>query len=319
MVIGTPIEPCYNQHMRLTIFHPQPPYRFDLLLNVLSRYAHPTLDIVKDEAYWRVVRAGAGLMLLKVTVSGLAENPVLEVHQTAHSGDVNPAEAAQNMRRILAIDSSQTAFYDFARRDAQLWSIIKSLVGMPPLQNETVFDALVQTIIEQQIAWTTAQKAQRWLVDWAGNTVEHDGQLYYAFPTSAQLANATIDDLKPLKITHIRIKRLIAIAQAVEQGDIDLTGLAALSSNDAYDQLMDIPGVGHWTAAVTVARAFGHSMLVPHNDVALQAAVNRYFYGGVGRIPAQQVMDTFAPYGDYAGIAAHYTLLRWVLDQYPVV
>jgi hypothetical protein len=55
---------------------------------------------------------------------------------------------------------------------------------------------------------------------------------------------------------------------------------------------------------------------VGHNDVALQAAVNHYFFGGVGRIPAQQVLDAFAPYGDFAGLAAHYTMLRWVLDRY---
>ena len=82
---------------------------------------------------------------------------------------------------------------------------------------------------------------------------------------------------------------------------------------------MRIKGIGHWTAAVILARAFGCRDYVGYNDVALQAAVNRYFYGGEGRIPVQMVADTFAPFGEFAGTVAYHTLLRWVLDQYPVI
>jgi 3-methyladenine DNA glycosylase/8-oxoguanine DNA glycosylase len=69
---------------------------------------------------------------------------------------------------------------------------------------------------------------------------------------------------------------------------------------------------------VIVSRALGIFPAIPHNDVALQAAVNFYFHSGNGRIPAQTMLDTLGRYGDYAGLAAHYTLLRWVLDRYPV-
>jgi hypothetical protein len=61
-----------------------------------------------------------------------------------------------------------------------------------------------------------------------------------------------------------------------------------------------IKGIGDWTA-----------------KVALQAAVNRYFYSGTGSVTARQVKETFVRYGAFGGLAACYTLMRRVLDVYP--
>jgi hypothetical protein len=66
---------------------------------------------------------------------------------------------------------------------------------------------------------------------------------------------------------------------------------------------------------VTLERAWGHYR-VAYNDVVLQAATNRYFFGGQGRIPAERVAETFAQYDSFGGLAAHFTMLRWVMDEY---
>ncbi len=110
---------------------------------------------------------------------------------------------------------------------------------------------------------------------------------------------------------------LIDLAARITSGDLDLERLEHETPDAAYAHLLSIKGIGHWTAAVTLERAFGHKDWVAYNDVVLQAATNRYFYGGTGRIPPERVTETFAPYGIHAGTAAHYTMIRWVLDQYP--
>ena len=84
-------------------------------------------------------------------------------------------------------------------------------------------------------------------------------------------------------------------------------------------QLLEIKGVGPWTASNVVGRACGSYPFVSHNDVALQAAVQRYFHAGQGEKGAAQLRDTLEPYGEFAGIAGHFVLLRWVIDNYPPV
>lgn len=295
----------------LATLTPSQPYNFALLLELLRRYAHPTLDRVSGDAYLRALRLDSGMALVRVEATDSGE---LAIYHDA--GNADPAEIIPTMRHILGADIAVAPFIAFARTEPALWRVVEPLVGIRWLRTASAFEALMITITEQQIAWTAAQRAQRWLVEWGRQSIDHDGETYFAFPTPAQIAIATVDDLTPLKITFRRMRLMIDIAGQVVAGDLDLERLLHTAPEDAYATLTAIKGIGHWTAAWTLARTQGTFAYVGHNDVALQAAVNHYFYGGTGRIPADQVTATFAPYGDFAGIAAHYTILRWVLDRY---
>lgn len=295
----------------IAALRPAQPYHFPLLLKVLSHFAHPTLDIAHDGAYWRVLRADGGLALARVTAG---DDGTLRVEQAA--GDAPGAALLARLRWVLPTDDSRAAFYQYARGDALLWRVVEPLVGLPPWRSETLYEAVIEAIIEQQIAWVAAQRAQRWLVEWGGNALEYAGQRFYAFPTPEQIAAARPEDLRPLKITNRRIAVMIALSQQVAAGTLDLEGLRAVPAAEALRALLAISGIGDWTAKVALLRACGHES-VAAGDVALQAAVRRYFYGGAGSVTARQVEETFARYGSFAGLAARYTIMRWVLDVYP--
>src|SRR5439155_23424705 len=117
----------------------------------------------------------------------------------------------------------------------------------------TVYEALVNVIIEQQIAWKAARKARQWLVEWAGNRIEFGGEAFYAFPTSTQIASATIDDLRPLKITFKRMQMLIDLSREITQNRLNLEALQSLPHDEAYAALMRLHGIGRWTAAVILS------------------------------------------------------------------
>ena len=160
--------------------------------------------------------------------------------------------------------------------------------------------------------------AQQRLIQATGTAIVHEDRTLYAMPTPRQLAHAPDEALKATKITFKRQALLRQIAEHVLSGEIDLDAWGQLSAESLYTALLQIKGIGHWTAAVVVARATGQYPYVLHNDVALQAAVNHYFLGGKGRIPGQQLIDTLAPYGAFAGLVAHFTIIKWVLEMYPV-
>lgn len=303
--------------LHLTTLYPKPPYRFSLLLDFLSRFTHLTLDIPYKNAYWRVLPYESELALVQVTAGGTRKKPALDVHLAASIDNISYDKLIELIQHILPSHLDRVAFHDCARNDGALRGVVEPLIGLPELRSASLYEALMQTIIEQQIAWITAQRAQRWLIEWAGNFIDYEGYRFYAFPTPQQLAASSVDDLKPLKITFKRMALLIDLSQQVVSGHLDLEALRDAPPEAAYEHLTSIKGIGHWTAAVALERAFGYDGWVAHNDVVLQAATNRYFYGGQGRIPAEQVMKTFAQYGVFAGLAARYTMFRWVLEQYP--
>ncbi len=301
----------------LGVIYPIEPYNFSLTLNLFARYTHPVLDVVHDGAYWRVVADDDSLALLRVDNYGDASRSALRVSLMAATGPVDRAALLAQMRRILCADADPKPFYDTARQHAELWRLVEPVRGVRWLRTATVFEALLLTIIEQQIAWVAAQRAQRWLCEWGQRRIEFNGRAYYALPTPAQLAAVTdVQELAPLKITFRRARVIVDIARQIAEGALDIEGLAALPVADAYDELVGLKGVGHWTATYVIQRISGDHNYVGHNDVALQAAVNHYFYGGSGRIPGAQVMQTFARYGAFAGTAAYHTIVRWVLDRY---
>ena len=294
---------------------PHAPYNFPLLLDMLSRYVHPVIDRVHEGAYWRAVKIDDQLILVKVQNAGTLHAPALDVFASVH--DCAAAELLDTVHHIFALAHNPTPFYAFAQSDETLWRIVEPLQGVMWPRAASAFEALMTTIIEQQISWVAAQKAQRWLVEWAGHCIVHDSQPFYAFPTPEQIAVGTEALFTPMKITFKRMRLMIEIAEQVDAGVLDLEGLRDVPLAEAYAALLRIKGVGHWTASWTLTRTIGagHSY-VGANDVALQAAVNRYFYGQEGKISADLVAETFARYGEFAGLAAHYTILRWVLEKY---
>ena len=283
-------------------------YRFDLLLEFARRIAYPARLIVAGETLWRFT----GGRLLGYRAAGDAIVISVESLPEGQEGDL-----LCSSRRCLGLDRDLTEFYRMARRDADLWRVVEPLTGLPIFRSETVFEALVTLIIEQHIAWTSAMRAQRELLRLVGRDTLIGQRPVYDFPSPARLAGASQAELKPLKITNKRIEQIIEIATAAARGDLDLEGIRLLSAAKAYERLLAIKGVGHWTASNVIGRALGCYPYVSHNDVALQAAVREYFHEGVGQKSAEQVKATLSRYGAFAGMAGHFTLLRWVLDRYP--
>ena len=162
-------------------------------------------------------------------------------------------------------------------------------------------------MIEQQIALKMAQTAERWLLDWGGESLIYEGETYYAFPRPERIAAASVEDLTPLKITFGRMQRLIDLAQMAES----LEALRDQPAEIAYEALIGFKGVGHWTAAWTLLRAQGHTLTSGAADVALRAAVNSYYFGLTGRADVSVVAADFRPLRGvqrYRGLLHHHAL-----------
>ena len=298
-------------------FRPAAPYAFPLTLQVMGYSS--VLDIARDGEYWRALNLPSGPTIAQVVSKGTTDAPHLEAHLFA-DGESQAADiesARVKLGRMLSIDKDNSPFYRFAQSDSSLWPLIDPLRGLRNILAESLFEALALTIIEQQITLSAAQKGERWLVERCGQSVVYEGRCYYTFPPPAAIAIMTPDELKPLKITNRRSALLIEVARQQAAGEINLEALRDIPPQQAYDELMRIKGVGHWTATWTLIRAAGHHGYVFQNDVALQAAVNFYYFGLKGNATPQKVEEVFARYGDYAGLAAYYVITRWALERYP--
>ena len=291
---------------------PLAPYNFASTV-AATRYSS-VLGVARDGVFRRALRVGSQIALIEARDAGSVDAPSIALRLLASSGAVEPNDVLRQAACALNTSGDLRPFYDFARSDDVLWPVIEPLHGLHSLQTETVFEALLLTIIEQQISLAGAHRAQRWLLAWADEGITFDGERYYVFPSAERLARATVDELMPLKITFQRMQRMIDLAR-LERVD-SLERLRGLPPDPAYEALLDLKGVGRWTAAWTMTRGLSCYRYFGSADVALRAAVNHYFFGESGRCAADLTDATFARYGAFDALAAYYTISRWAFERY---
>ena len=279
-------------------YYPQPPYDFALTANA-SRY-YSTLHRLENGTLCRTLRIGDQVVLARAASAGTVDQPVIDVEVEAVHGRVSLDQVEAKVRRWLDIDDDLGAFYTAANTDSVLAETVRKLHGLRLLRTDSVFEAAVITMIEQQIALSAAQRAERWLIETYGETMRHAGRSYPVFPAPVHLALLDETALTPLKITFVRIRRLLALAQhgsAIES-------IMMLDGDSAYRSLMAYEGIGHWTAAWTMIRALGHYPYVGSGDVALRAAVNAYWLGLPGKATPAETGAQFARFAPYDGLAS---------------
>jgi 3-methyladenine DNA glycosylase/8-oxoguanine DNA glycosylase len=286
-----------------------PPFNFALTAQA-ARFLS-TYDVrTPDGALRRLLRVGSGLALVEAVDLGTAEHPRVGVRVLKTVGDLDERQIEAAARHWLNPDLQPAPFYERARHDPALWSVVEPIIGLRSLRAGSMFESLGLTIIEQQISLVSAQAAERWLAQTYGSRMDYDGKSYFAFPEPAQVAALEQAALTPMRITFRRMNTLIAVARR------DLDGLRAFSPSQALTALIQINGVGHWTAAWTVTRFWGVHPYIGSADVALRSAVNRLIYGRSGRADPDVTDGFFARFDHHAGIAAYHTLMRYALEKY---
>jgi DNA-3-methyladenine glycosylase II len=277
----------------------------------MARY-HGVLDHHHDTGLTRAVRCEDSIALFRASQSEPDTSVTLDVLV-----ENNAELILSTARRMLCLDIDFSPFYQIATQDAALSAIVKSLYGVHHLQSETVFEALMLVIIEQQISLYAALRAQQALVEWGEQWIEYDEQRYYVFPTPKQIAEADPEDLHTvLKITRRRVAVMQYVANAIVDGRLDLEALRDAEPETAYGTLMAIKGIGHWTASWTLIRGLSQYTYAAHNDVALRDAVAHYFENTSERVSANHVAEVFSHYQADAGLAAFYTLMAWAVERY---
>ena len=300
------------------IFQLQPKIPYNFALTARASPYYTTRHRLDSSFLWRIIKQGQARCVVRVREVGTADAPLLEAEMVCQVGAIDRTLLEAQLKHWLALDADLTSFYKVAAADRVLAETVKRLNGLHILRTGSMFEALVVTMIEQQIALKAAQKAERWLIETYGESLEYEGIRYYDFPTAERLANLTTDNLIPLKITFIRMNRILQIARQMNDGILDLEALYAAPYETAYKGLIALNGIGHWTAAWTLTRAIGAYTYVGSADVALRAAVHHYWHGLPGRATRQDTDAQFARYGVAAGHASVYTLMRWGMERYPL-
>jgi DNA-3-methyladenine glycosylase II len=169
---------------------------------------------------------------------------------------------------------------------------VVSRFGNPPLRSrEPGFPTLVLIILEQQVSLASARATFNRLREAAG-----------AFSPKRFLA---FDDRQLKTIGFSRQKTLYCreLASAVRRGSLDLEELQEMEDSMARSKLMEIKGIGKWTADIYLMTALMRPDIWPSGDLALASAAQEV--KGLPSRPGPEELDEIAePWRPWRTVAA---------------
>lgn len=279
----------------------------------LRRRSGNLIDRWDGETYRRVLAIEGKPFEVAVTQSQTVK-PQLRL--TVNGGPLNRTaklEIQRTVRKLLGTHVDLAGFYRVAARDRQFAPLVRRFQGLKPPQFPSIFEALINGIACQQISLAAGLQLLNRLARRFSLFVGEADSRSYAFPRPEDLAAADPVEIREFGFTSQKARAIIEASQAAVEGRLDFNRLARMSDEDALRRLMQLRGVGRWTAEYTLLRGMGRRHIFPAGDIGARNALGRWL-----RLPkplqaeeARQVLDRWKP---FAGML-YFLMLMTGLDE----
>lgn len=156
------------------------------------------------------------------------------------------------------------------------------------------FDALVRSIIYQQLSGKAAATIHARFI-----------ALYPRHPKPEQVLATPGEPLRGAGLSRQKIGYLRSLAEHVHTGALPLARIARMSDEAVIERLVDVKGIGRWTAQMFLMFRLGRLDVLPELDLGIQNAI-REAYRMKKRPTPKEVLRIGAPWRPYATIASWY-------------
>lgn len=204
---------------------------------------------------WRVSRLPSGPATLHVrrTEPGRAE---------ARAWGAGAEEILTHAPEILGLHDDPSAFAPEAEPLAKL---ARRHPGLHLPRVPDVFRLLVQTILLQRVRWKDGAASFRQLCLRYGEPAPGPNEALHLIPEARRLARMPAHAWADMGVEQARARVVVRVAQS--QRRVDET--REMSFEDAETRLRAFPGVGPWTAGMTMGFGLGFSDAAPTGDLGL--------------------------------------------------
>jgi DNA-3-methyladenine glycosylase II len=213
--------------------------------------------------------------------------------------DVEPLDDATRPVALRLL-GAEFELEEFRPADPIVAELAKRLRGFRPPLAPSPFEMLVGAISAQQISLRAALAVRNRFVERFGVRAE----LAYAFPEPDQVAPAARDELTALGFSGRKADYVLAVARS----DLDWVELAVLPDAEVKATLIELPGIGEWTADWFLARYLARPRAWPAGDLALRKVVSA-FYGDGRSLTTAEVREIGNRFDPFQNLSAHYLLL----------
>ena len=244
----------------------RPPFAGTELLTFLGAHAVPGVERWDGEIFAQVLTlpGGHGVAVLRAHIDHVEARLRLDAW-------TDLSTAVQRLRRQLDLDADPAAIDESLASSDVLRPLVAAVPGRRAPASVDPFETTIRAVVGQQVSLAGARTVTGRLVAALGEPIRDalaDGiGLTHAFPTAERLASAP-DEL--FAMPTARRDTVRRVAAAVADGTVVLD--AGVDPIDTRTRLLELRGIGPWTADYVMMRGLGHPDVFLGTDlVALNA------------------------------------------------
>jgi DNA-3-methyladenine glycosylase II len=184
------------------------------------------------------------------------------------------------------------------RADPTLAAIIKRVgpCELHAVAPKDPFEALCMSIASQQLSTKAADTIFRRFCD----LFPPDRR-----PSPQRVMTLTDDEIRAVGFSRPKVGFIKDLAARVLDGRLDLPGLTKHPDDEVMRQLVDVKGIGRWTAEIFLMFRLGRPDILPADDLGLMNAVHRA-YGLRKRPDATRLRKMGEAWRPYRSVASWY-------------
>ncbi len=247
----------------------RPPLDWRATLAFLGARCTAGVEQVEGGAYRRTLREGSRRGW--VSVEAAAGEACLRV-ELSPSLAASREAVARRLRELLDLDADPRVIVEALGRDRLLRPSLRADPGLRVAGAVDGFEIAVRVVLGQQVSVRAATTVAGRLAEALGEAVETPfSGLGRIAPTPEALLAAGEGRIARIGMPGARARTLLALSRAVVEGTVRLERGA--DPDEVRERLLELPGVGPWTASLVAMRALGAPDAFPAGDLGVVRAL----------------------------------------------
>ena len=200
-----------------------------------------------------------------------------------------PAAPSTKAEILISPDYWAEACAHLMDKDLVLRRIIP-VYGQDCMQSRgDAFSTLARSVVGQQISVKAAQSVWDRFI----TTLPRRRKL-----TPANVLKLKVDDMRAAGLSARKIEYLVDLALHFDRGQLNLKRWPEMDDEAIITELVDIRGIGRWTAEMFLIFHLMRPNVLPLDDVGLIKGISMSYFSGepVSRAEARDVAEAWAPY-----------------------
>lgn len=250
----------------------RPPYHWQNILKFYRDHLIEPVEQVTETYYARFCTLNQSLCHVKVE-NEAAKNRLKLTIRTAYEEGLD--EITNTIRRMFDIDINPMPIQEKLSAQPPFDYLCATHAGLRLAGGWNAFETGIFVILGQLVSTTQARALVKQLVKECGTKISIDSlpnsEEAYLFPSPEAIYQS---ELNEVKTTLIRKNTLRAFAKFALESHLDR--LKVLSFEEIRKKLLQISGIGAWTADIISIRAFGNTDVFPSSDLILKRAMSLF-------------------------------------------